>query len=139
MKIVLDTNILISALLKDSSTRKLVFEHSPLLYIPSYVLDEVREHENEIAKKSKLSVKEIHFLIKKLIKNSEVIPRENVMPFREKAKEIIQKIDPDDVLIIASALFLQESVIWSEDKALKKQHSVPVYNTQEIIDLLFTI
>lgn len=136
MKIILDTNILISAIIKDSFIRKLLFENSTIIHIPDYVLDEIKEHEIEIAKKSKLGIDEMRFLIKKLIKNTEIVRRENILPFREKAREIIQNIDIDDVLIIASALYVNNSIIWSEDKDLKRQIIIKVCNTKEIVNLL---
>ena len=49
------------------------------------------------------------------------------------AKEISP--DPDDVPYLALALKLG-CAIWSNDKELKKQSVVKVYNTQEILQLL---
>ena len=46
MKIVLDTNILISALIKDSITRKIIFESNSEFYYPETSLHELRKHKN---------------------------------------------------------------------------------------------
>lgn len=57
-------------------------------------------------------------------------------PYKKEAFEIIKEIDPDDVIFIASALAYGNSVIWSDDKALKKQSRVKILDTREIKELI---
>lgn len=49
----------------------------------------------------------------------------------------MERHDPKDSLFIACALSNPNSVIWSDDKHFKKQNIIKVYNTKEIIELLF--
>jgi predicted nucleic acid-binding protein len=136
MRIVIDTNILISAIIRDSLTRNLLFENSSILFIPEYALEEIGEHMEELIEKSDLDENEISSLIENLIKRLKIIKKVDALQFRERALEVMRSIDLDDVLIVASALFVEGSIIWSEDKALKKQNEVRVCNTSEIISLL---
>ena len=50
--LVIDANILVSALLKDSTTRKLLLsEKTPKLFAPAFILEELQKHSDEFAKK----------------------------------------------------------------------------------------
>lgn len=65
-----------------------------------------------------------------------IVPNEITLPFRKSALEIIKDIDIDDTLFIACALAFPDSIIWSEDKKLKKQNKIKVLNTKEIMRLM---
>ncbi len=52
MHVVLDTNILFSALIRDSTTRKLIPEHEGILIFPEYIFEEAEKHKDEIVWKS---------------------------------------------------------------------------------------
>ena len=54
MNIVIDTNIFISALIKDGLTRKLIVESEHNLLFPEFELDEIKNHKSYIIKKSGL-------------------------------------------------------------------------------------
>jgi len=44
MNIVLDSNILFSALLKDSTTRKIILTHEGFFLFPSFIFIEMEKH-----------------------------------------------------------------------------------------------
>ena len=133
--IVLDSNIFISALIKDSITRKLIINCKELIVIPEFLLEEIRNYEEEIILKSKLDKEEYKKLLNILLKYVLVLPDEIILPYREQAVEIIKDIDINDVLFIATALAFGDATIWSNDKKLKKQNKIKVISTQEIMQL----
>ena len=51
MKIVIDTNIILSALIKNSTTRTLVFSNSFDLYYPKMSFYEIQKHKETAIKK----------------------------------------------------------------------------------------
>lgn len=53
MKLVIDTNILITALLKDSKTRELLLFPSFEFLLPEYALQEVEAHKSLLSKKER--------------------------------------------------------------------------------------
>lgn len=61
---------------------------------------------------------------------------ESSTPHRKEAFEAVKDIDPDDAIFIACALAYPNSILWSDDKKLKKQKTVTVLNTKEIIKTL---
>ena len=55
MKFVIDTNILFSALLRSSVTRKIILSDVFELYVPEFLYDEIVRHADLILERSKLS------------------------------------------------------------------------------------
>ena len=136
MNIVIDTNIFISALIKNSLTRHLITEFKDNLLFPEFEFTEIKNHLSEILEKSHLSYKELGDLIKDLLRYVKIVRAEEVINYRSKASDIIGEIDKDDIIFIATAL-ATNAVIWSDDKHFKKQNIIKTYTTKEI-DKMFS-
>lgn len=134
MKIILDTNILFSALIKDSTTRKIILEYNGKFLLPEYVFDEIKKHQEMLYQKTKLERKEFEQLLQIILTKVEVIPIEKLVPHRTQACKIMENIDRNDAIFIACGLAHPNSVIWTDDKDFKKQNSVRIMNTTEIIE-----
>jgi len=50
----------------------------------------------------------------------------------------VKDIDPDDAVFVACILAHPNSILWSDDKKLKKLKNITVRNTQEIMHTLDT-
>ena len=135
MNIIIDTNIFISALIKDGLTRKLILNSKDNLLFPEFEFEEISNNRREIMRKSGLSNKEFYTLLLRLIKYVKVIPKEIIIPYRKEANEIMRDIDENDAVFIASALCFDAS-IWTEDKHFKKQKRIKILTTQEIMERL---
>jgi predicted nucleic acid-binding protein len=70
-----------------------------------------------------------------IISNITIVSKEKSNPYMLHAIEIVNTIDVGDASFIACALLYPDSIIWSDDKALKQQKEVKVLNTKEIIEL----
>ncbi|MBN2127589.1 MAG: hypothetical protein JW703_04335 [Candidatus Diapherotrites archaeon] len=88
MELVIDTNILISAVIARSTTLDLIFDERIKLFSTEYSFTEIRKHLNEISKKSKLSKKELDFLFSKLFSKTKIFSQEEYQYLKEKAKII---------------------------------------------------
>lgn len=53
MKIIIDSNILFSALIKNSTTRKLILEHDGYFLFPSFIIEEMEKHKKRTNEKIK--------------------------------------------------------------------------------------
>ena len=53
-----------------------------------------------------------------------LIPKESLKVYRAEAVNIVKGIDTDDAVFIACALAYPNSIIWSDDKKLKKQDKI---------------
>ncbi len=131
--VVIDANVINSALLKKAETRRLLLsEEMPTLITPDYVHKEIQKYAGEFAKRLHVEEKEVHDTIEALFSaaNIQTIPRVEYEAQIEKARQISP--DPDDVHYFALALHF-DCPIWTNDKALKKQNKVTIIGTTEMI------
>lgn len=115
MRLIINSNILISALIKDSPTRKIIFNPNFKFYLPDFSIDELKEHLPEITQKANITEMEINQLIDKLLHNIQLVPITEYQSYIQKATEIIGLIDKDDIPFIALALSIKNDGIWSND------------------------
>jgi predicted nucleic acid-binding protein len=134
MKFVIDTNIFLSALIKDGLTREIIINSPFRLFIPEQEIIEIKRYEELILCKSKINKEDLRDLIRKLLKYITIIRNEDITKYKCKAEEIMGKIDYDDVPFVATALFLN-CPIWSEDKHFRKQNEIKILKTKDIINL----
>jgi predicted nucleic acid-binding protein len=135
MRLILDTNILISALVKESITRNILVMSGIEFLVPEFTFEEIDKHKDEILKKSKLSEQQFYLLMATLKENLTIIPKYEIRKMKE-AKEIMDEIDPNDTVFIALAISTLNDGIWSDDVHFKKQNIVKVCNTEELIKYL---
>jgi len=135
MKIVIDSNILFSALIKESITRKIILEYDDFFLFPSFIFEEMEKYKNELLKKSGMSKEEFNKLLKIILKKVKIIPNEVLTNYKKEALELVKEIDINDMVFVACALAHFNSVIWSDDKRLKNLKNIKVLNTQEIIEI----
>ncbi len=138
MKIVIDTNILISALTKDSISREIIALSGKEFYYPEVSLKEINKHESLILEKTGMDDGQFNSLFDELMKFVKNISDEEVNGNLQEANKIIGEIDSDDVVFIASALSLGgDCFIWSDDNHFQKQNRIKIYTTKEMISELF--
>jgi predicted nucleic acid-binding protein len=66
MDIIIDANILIAALVKDSHTRKLLMFSNHTFYTSEYVFEEIKNHIPELEEKTKLNKEKIIEILKEI-------------------------------------------------------------------------
>ncbi len=134
MNIVVDTNIFISALIQDSTTRNLIINSKDNLLFPEFEFFEIKKHKQEILEKAGLSDEEFEILLLNLLRYVKIIKTEDIINYRQKAFGIIGNIDNDDVIFIATSL-VYNAVIWSDDKHFQRQNTIKILNTGDMIRL----
>ncbi|PIO08093.1 DNA-binding protein [Candidatus Pacearchaeota archaeon CG10_big_fil_rev_8_21_14_0_10_34_12] len=137
MNIVIDTNVFISALIKDSSSRELIVNSENNLFFPEFEYDEIEKHKEEILRKSGLSEEDFRNLLSNLLKYVKIVKTEDIIDYKKQAFGIIGKIDENDVIFIATAL-AHNAAIWSEDKHFQKQNTIKILRTRDIINIYRT-
>ena len=133
MRLIVDTNILISSLIKDSITREILLLPFMDFYLPEFALEEVEAHKTKISKLSGLSRDEIDFFLDLLLENISIVPARTIRPYLKEAEKIIGDIDPGDIPFIALALAVDNDVIWSNDKHFKKVEKLKIWKTPELL------
>lgn len=135
MIIIIDSNVLFSALVRNSLTRRLILEYDGLFLFPAFIFSEMEKHKDELIKKSGMIPEDFNKLLQLILNKVMIILSEILYPYRKEALEIIKDIDIDDVTFIACALAYPDSILWSDDKKIKKQSKVKVLNTTEIKEM----
>lgn len=130
--ILVDSNIIFSALIKDSLTRKIILEYAGVFLVPEYAFYELENHMDELILKAKMDRKELHIILQMILKKISIIPPEVSIPHAKEALEIMENVDFNDAFLIASALAYPGTIIWSNDRHLKKQSRIKVFSTNEI-------
>lgn len=133
MKLVIDANVFISALIADSKTRELIVTLEPDLLTPAFVHDEIENYEELIVEKSGMEPGRVAQFIDLLFQYIDVVPAEDFYQAIERADTAIGDTDPDDVLYLACAI-ATDAAIWSDDSDFEEQYLVETYSTGDVID-----
>jgi len=134
MNIVTDTNIIISALIKEGFTRDFIVNSKNNFIIPEFEIYEIYKYKSEIMKKARMSEIQFDTLLLRLLKYIRIVPADLIIHNEKESREIIGHIDNDDVQFIAAALTFK-CPIWSDDKHFKKQDKIKILTTKDIIKL----
>jgi predicted nucleic acid-binding protein len=133
--LVIDTNILISALIKDSTSRSILTNLKINFIFPQWGIEEIYLYKYSIMKKAGLTEKEFDILLLRMLKYVRLIPADIFAKFKQEADRIIEKIDKNDSAFIATALAFN-CPIWSEDRHFKRQNKIKVITTKDMISYL---
>jgi len=136
MRLVVDTSILISSLIKQSVTREILLLPFMKFYLPEYALEEIEVHKPKISRLSGLSFDEIDILLNSLLDNISIVPAQTIRPYLKKAERIIGGIDPGDIPFVALALAVENDGIWSNDKHFKAIKHIKVWKTSDLLSHL---
>ena len=121
MRIVVDTNIVFSALISSSFTipEIIIAPYNHLkFYTSEYLFEELERHKHKLQKTSKLTEREIEKAKTALFKYINTISLE-IIPQKiwQEAEALTFDIDPDDISFVALSIFL-DAYLWTGDKVL---------------------
>jgi putative PIN family toxin of toxin-antitoxin system len=136
MKLVVDTNIVVSALIRDSATRKILLDPRISAYVPEHFLGEIEEHRDHIIRKSGLNEKELETILDSVISRLTIVPTEDFLEFMSKAFNVMKGIDEDDAPFIALAISFENDGIWTNDEHFARQRLVPVWKTTDMLKII---
>src|SRR3989344_3406312 len=104
MRLVIDTNKIISAIIKEGFSREILVNTRFDFLTPAYTLSEIIKYKNEIIKKSGLNENEFSNLLDYIFKFVRVINPQMYNGYLRSAEKIIGRIHISDVPFIAAAL-----------------------------------
>ena len=135
MRIVLDTNVLIAGLLKDSIVRNILLYKDIKFFLPEEAIEEINKHKDELIEKSGYCLTEFEEILNFLLKKIILVSKEMIKLQLEKAEYIMKDIDIADSSFIATALSINADGIWSFDKHFIKQKVVKIFYIEDIIKM----
>jgi predicted nucleic acid-binding protein len=136
MRFVVDTNVIISALIKDSTRRRILFHPHFEFFTPEFVFVEIENNIHEIIEKTGYTQDEFHKMFDEIISNVNVVPKDDFSIYLTEATEIMKQIDEDDTSFLALALSFKNDGIWSDDEHFQKQKLVQAKKTKDMVVLL---
>ncbi len=131
MNLIVDANILFSALLKDGGTRKLWFNPDFVLIAPAQLLVEFSKYQSELRTRFDGTDEEFEEWLNRMLAQVRFVSNEELGPFLPAAQSLIH--DPKDWLYLACAL-KEDAIIWSQDKGFSEQKRIKVKNTNELME-----
>ena len=138
MELVIDANEVFSMIIaqgKGRQTKKLdiLFSDQVYLYAPALLFMELEKSKEDIKAKARFNDSDFEVFIEILRLRIKVAGIEEYSEYIEQARKICP--DKKDTLYFALAL-KRKCILWSGDKALRKQSLVKVINTKELLELL---
>lgn len=132
MRLVADTNIIISALLKEGASRKIILDNNFEIITPSYTLSEITKYRNEICERAGLSLFDFNILLEALFKRIKIINKEFYFEYLDNCCKLVEDIN--DIPFLALAIS-NNCPVWTEDKHFKKQNKVKILTTKDMLNL----
>ncbi len=135
LSFVVDSNILISALVRDGVTRKIIFNPNLLFFTPDYTLLEIHKHKISIAEKAGIPLVVLDTLVDHIFSVVVIINKSEYCSFIDYAKILIGNVDIDDVSFLALSLS-KDLPLWSNDQHFLLQNEISVYSTNYMMCLV---
>ena len=133
MRIVIDANRIIAAMIKESTTRDILFDKNFEFLAPDYTITEVHNHEEELRAKTKLSHEEFEVLLSLIFERIKIVPQIEYSEFIEIYKDDIE--DKDDLPYIAVCIASKSDGIWTHDPHLLEQNIVKTFTNIDMLKL----
>lgn len=125
MKVVVDANVLIGALLRDGAVRHRVFTSQRTLCAPSFLREELARHLDQLAKRAQIERGPLEDLLSSLFEEVRWIADGRVDDRLEQADKALGEVDSKDVAYLACAPAIDAVAIWSFDTDFDEQDLVP--------------
>ncbi len=131
MKFVIDSNRVIAALVKESTTRKILMNNAFEFLAPEFIMTEIEKYKKMIIQKASISEDEFDILLSLVFERIKIISKEEYEGFAEKLKNEIN--DFKDIAYVAVCLAQKSDGIWTHDTDFLGQKKCKVYTN---IDML---
>ena len=130
MRLVIDTSSIISALIKNGVSRRIIISPAIQFITPDHSLKEISKYKELICKKAKINSNEFNIILNLLFEKITIIPKEVYQEFFNTTITLIDDIK--DVPFIALCLASKADGIWSDDTHFKTRKEITIYRTREL-------
>ena len=133
MKIVIDSNRVIAALIKDSTTREILLDKNFQFFAPEYIKNEIEKYRSEIINKANINEEEFDILVSLIFESITIIPQNEYQKFFDILKEEIR--DPKDIAYLAVCPYINADGIWTHDPHFKEQKKCKIYTNIDMLKI----
>ncbi|MBS3097991.1 PIN domain-containing protein [Candidatus Woesearchaeota archaeon] len=132
MKLVVDTNRIIAALVRDGSSREVITKNHTFI-TTDFSIEEINKHKKEILDKSGMDEPSFDLLIALLFYNIEIVPYSEYKEHIKEARDLMKERDIKDIPFLALALAKKADGIWSDDRDFESQNKIKIFKTKDLI------
>lgn len=136
MKVVVDANVVIAALARQSITKEVLLYPFIDYYSPEFLFEELKEHEDEIIAKMHTDNDGYRKALGIITKKIKIVRKAAYSQYLNQAREIIGVVDKDDAPYIAVALGIGADGVWSYDPHFKQQKAIKLFSTGELLRMV---
>ena len=131
--VVIDANVVISALLGSKAVLSLIPASTHSLYAPDKIIEEVAKYEHVVCEKTESTKQKFEKDMNDVLEFVTLLPYADYAQWMPKAHAAIGWRHPPDVHYLACALTINADFIWTNDKDFTSQKLVPVKTTKRVI------
>jgi predicted nucleic acid-binding protein len=136
MKIIVDTNRIVAALIKNSVSRKILFSNKFEFLTTEFAKKELSNHKKEILTKVHIPESALDTLMANIFRRIYVVDDIAIKERFDQAMAIMDRIDPNDTPFIALAISVENDGIWSDDKHFTMQRVIKTWKTGDMLKFL---
>ena len=137
MYVVVDANELFSLLIRGSDkSESILFSDTIELIAPEFMLIEFSKHKHEVLSKTHRSETDFSRLLSVLERRIEFIPMSEFKEFIPEAIKLVPGHIKDAPYIALAMKY--GAILWTEERLLKEQSEVKVFNTDGLFNLLMS-
>jgi len=130
MLVVIDANVLCSALLAKGKTADILFSDRITAIAPELLLAELERHKEELIAKSKLSDQEFVTALALFKRVVTIIPAREFAPYLVEANKLLGSHVKDTAYVALALCY--SCPLWSKEKFLRKIGKIEVLTTDEL-------
>ena len=131
-KLVVDANIVIAAIIRQSTTRKIIEKSSLELFAPMGLIDELASHQDIILVRSSLTEIQYEYLKERMLKLIHLVRHTTIRKCEAEAYRQIGHQDLKDIIYVATVLCTNADGIWTNDTDFNVT-DVDIYSTTDIL------
>ena len=136
MRLVIDTNVLMAGLIRESTVREILLSGKTEFFMPEEAIEEVKKYAAELCAKAGYSEGELETILSTLLEHVTLIRKKQLRAFMKRAEDIMKAIDIKDAPFLAACFSVRADGIWSFDTHFLKQNVVRVFDMHELAGLL---
>ncbi|MBI4393322.1 MAG: PIN domain-containing protein [Euryarchaeota archaeon] len=133
MRLVVDSNVVFAALLRDGATRAILVDPPLGLVAPEWMLAEMRRHRRAIIERANLSGPEFNLLFLLVTDGIEIVARVDYDAFIGEATNRMRGRDPGDAPFLALALALDCDGIWTQNVRHFENTGARIWTTKDLL------
>ena len=134
MKIVVDSNRVIASLLKDRTTREILYNRIFDFVAPEFIKVEILKYKKDLMSKTSITEEEFDSLLSLLFERITLMPREEYSKYFKELSAGIS--DTKDIPYFACSIATKSKGIWSHDPDFQKRNKVKIFTNIDLLRLV---